>query len=156
PPRIGVYPLPLVLAALYGLLTALVFSLWPLGRAREIPGAALFRDVVAHARARPRLGILGAMAGCGAALAVLVGVPSDNPRFALAFVFGAGAALMLFRLGSLVLMAGARRLAHRRHPALRLGLANLYRPGTATPLMLVSLGIGLTTLAAIALIEGNL
>jgi putative ABC transport system permease protein len=45
---------------------------------------------------------------------------------------------------------------HARRPALRLGLANLHRPGAPTPLMLVSLGIGLTTLAAIALIEGNL
>jgi putative ABC transport system permease protein len=43
-----------------------------------------------------------------------------------------------------------------RRPALRLGLANLHRPGAPTPLILVSLGIGLTTLAAVALIEGNL
>jgi putative ABC transport system permease protein len=37
-----------------------------------------------------------------------------------------------------------------------LGLANLHRPGAPTPLMLVSLGVGLTVLSAIALIEGNL
>jgi len=156
PPRLGLYPLPLLLAALYGLLTALVFSLWPLGRAREIPGAALFRDAVQHAPARPRVAILLAIAAAAAALAALVVLPSENPRFAIAFVAGAAAALMLFRLGALLLMLVARRLTHRRRPALRLGLANLYRPGTGTPLMLVSLGIGLTTLAAIALIEGNL
>ena len=40
------YPAPLALAALYGLLTALAFALWPLGRAARISGAALFRDVV--------------------------------------------------------------------------------------------------------------
>jgi putative ABC transport system permease protein len=39
---------------------------------------------------------------------------------------------------------------------LRVGLANLHRPGAPTPLMLVSLGVGLTVLSAIALIEGNL
>ena len=33
PARIGLYPTPLALAALYGLLTALTFALWPLGRA---------------------------------------------------------------------------------------------------------------------------
>jgi putative ABC transport system permease protein len=54
------------------------------------------------------------------------------------------------------LMAIARRLPHARRPALRLGLANLHRPGAPTPLMLVSLGMGLTVLSAIALIEGNL
>ena len=46
PPRLGLYPVPLALAALYGLLTALAFALWPLGRAARIPGAALFRDTV--------------------------------------------------------------------------------------------------------------
>jgi putative ABC transport system permease protein len=43
-----------------------------------------------------------------------------------------------------------------RAPAWRLGLANLHRPGAPTPVMVVALGIGLTTLAAIATIEGNL
>ena len=43
PPVLGLYPGPLLLAAAYGLLTALAFSLWPLGRAARIPGAALFR-----------------------------------------------------------------------------------------------------------------
>ncbi|MDQ2802696.1 MAG: ABC transporter permease, partial [Pseudomonadota bacterium] len=40
-------------------------------------------------------------------------------------------------------------------PAARLGLASLHRPGRATPLLLTSVGLGLTTLAAVALIEGN-
>ena len=44
PAKIGIYPGPLALAALYGLLTAAAFALWPLGRAARIPGAALFRD----------------------------------------------------------------------------------------------------------------
>ncbi|HYZ33157.1 MAG TPA: FtsX-like permease family protein, partial [Crenalkalicoccus sp.] len=43
-----------------------------------------------------------------------------------------------------------------RRPAWRLGLANLHRPGAPTPVLLVALGIGLTTLAAIAQIQGNL
>ena len=46
----GLYPLPLALAALYGLLTAGVFALWPLGRAARIPGAALFREAALPAR----------------------------------------------------------------------------------------------------------
>jgi putative ABC transport system permease protein len=37
----------------------------------------------------------------------------------------------------------------------RLGLGNLHRPGAATPLMLVSVGLGLSTLATVALLEGN-
>ncbi len=53
PPALGLYPGPLVLAALYGLLTALCFALWPLGRAARIPGAALFRDALVPEGTRP-------------------------------------------------------------------------------------------------------
>ena len=51
PAEFGLYPRPLAEAALYGLLTALVFSLWPLARVRDIRPAALFRDEAAPARA---------------------------------------------------------------------------------------------------------
>ncbi|MFO0161815.1 MAG: ABC transporter permease [Alphaproteobacteria bacterium] len=155
-PRIMPYPVPLLLAAAYGLLTALAFTLWPLGRAGSIPGAALFRDVVAPSSGRPSLGILAAILAAAGALSALVIGTAENPRFAAMFIVAVIGTLLLFRLGAGALMALARRLPHARRPALRLGLANLHRPGAPTPLMLVSLGVGLTVLAAIALIEGNL
>ena len=40
--------------ALFGLLTALAFALWPLGRAHDIPVSALFRDAIARVRRWPR------------------------------------------------------------------------------------------------------
>src|SRR5690606_23288767 len=49
----GVFPLPLLLAAVFGMLTALAFSIWPLARAREVPPAQLFRALVAPARRWP-------------------------------------------------------------------------------------------------------
>ena len=155
-PRILPYPTPLIMAAAYGLLTALAFTLWPLGRAGSIPGAALFRDVVAPSAGRPSLGILAAIIAAAGALSALVIGTAENPRFAAMFIVAVLGTLLLFRLGAGALMALARRLPHARRPALRLGLANLHRPGAPTPLMLVSLGVGLTVLAAIALIEGNL
>jgi putative ABC transport system permease protein len=156
PPRLGFYPVPLALAALYGLLTALAFALWPLGRAARIPGAALFRDMVSHAAARPAPAVILANAAIAAALVALVVGTAEEPRFAAAFCAAAMAALLAFRLGAALLVRGARAFAHVRRPALRLGLANLHRPGAPTAIMVVSLGIGLTTLAAIAQIEGNL
>ena len=156
PPRLGLYPEPLALAALYGLLTALAFALWPLGRAMEIPGAALFRDTLQPSGVRPRLALVGATVAAGAALAALIIGTAENRAFAVFFVGGAVATLVLFRIGAFALMAAARRIRTVRRPAVRLGLANLHRPGAPTPLILVSLGIGLTTLAAVALIEGNL
>jgi putative ABC transport system permease protein len=156
PPRMGVYPVPLALAAVYGLLTALAFALWPLGRAMEIPGAALFRDALQPSGARPRIALVAATVAAGAALAALIIGTAENRFFAISFVGGALGTLLVFRLGAFALMAVARRFRGVRRPALRLGLANLHRPGAPTPLILVSLGIGLTTLAAVALIEGNL
>ena len=156
PPRLGLYPAVLGLAALYGLLTAVAFALWPLGRAMQIPGAALFRDTLQPAGVRPRLALVAATASAGLALAVLIIGTAENRAFAAFFVAGAVATLVVFRIGALALMAIARRFRAVRRPALRLGLANLHRPGAPTPLILVSLGIGLTTLAAVALIEGNI
>lgn len=156
PPRLGVYPRELGLAALYGLLTALAFALWPLGRAQRIPGAALFRDTIVATPGWPSRGILLANAAAVLALAALVIGTAEQPRFAMGFVGGAALTLGLFRLGAGLLMRAARAFRHVRRPALRLGLANLHRPGAPTPTMLVALGIGLTTLAAIATIEGNL
>ena len=90
------------------------------------------------------------------ALVGLIVATSGDRLFALGFCGAAIAALALFRGGAWALAAGARRLGHLRRPALRLGLANLHRPGSPAALLVVSLGIGLTTLAAIAQIEGNL
>src|SRR3546814_16096342 len=44
--ELGIYPLPLAIAAAFGVLTAITFSLWPLARARSIAAASLFRDLV--------------------------------------------------------------------------------------------------------------
>jgi putative ABC transport system permease protein len=44
----------LMLAFVYGLLTALAFALWPLGRAHDVPVSALFRDQIAQERGRRR------------------------------------------------------------------------------------------------------
>ncbi|MCA1941379.1 MAG: FtsX-like permease family protein, partial [Caenispirillum bisanense] len=50
--RTALYAGPLLQAAGFGILTALVFALWPLSRARRVPAAALFRSVVAVPRGR--------------------------------------------------------------------------------------------------------
>ncbi|HTW29968.1 MAG TPA: FtsX-like permease family protein, partial [Acetobacteraceae bacterium] len=158
PPRAGLYPDPLLLAAAYGFLTAACFALWPLGRAARIPGAALFRDPELPQRVVAPARLLAANTGLAAALVALtVGAAADR-GFALWFCAVAAATLLLFRLGGAALMRAAA-LAPRRlrlGPATRLGVANLHRPGSAARLTLAALGLGLSTLAAVALIEGNM
>ncbi len=155
PPVAGLYAKPLILAACYGALTAACFGLPPLARAMRIPGAALFRDGMIPEAARPPRAVLAATGALAAGLAGLAIWSSADRLFALGFCGAAVGALALFRLGGLGLVraAGAIRLPW---PAARLGLASLRRPGAATPLMLTSVGLGLCTLAAVALIQGNI
>ncbi len=154
--ELGIYPLPLLTAAAFGVLTAITFSLWPLARARSVAAASLFRDLVTPASARATAGTLGALALFGSLLAALAIFTAADQRLAVFFVIGAIGALLLFRLAALAIMTLARRLPRPRHPGLRLALANLHRPGAPTGSVVMSLGLGLTVLVAIALIEGNL
>jgi putative ABC transport system permease protein len=156
PPVLGLYPAPLVLAAVYGLLTALGFALLPLGRAARIPGGALFRDGLLPERVRPAPWLLVSTAGVGTGLVALTIATAADRGFALWFCAGALGTLALFRLGGSALVRLASLAPRMRAPWVRLGLANLHRPGTAAPMLLVSVGLGLSTLAAVALIEGNL
>jgi putative ABC transport system permease protein len=156
PARLGLYPGPLLTAAAYGLLTAATFALWPVGRAVRIPGAALFREAVLPTGGRASAALIAANLILAAALVLLTLLAAPDWRFAAGFCAGAAAALGVFRLGAFALARLARLGARLGSPVARLGLANLHRPGAATPLMLVSVGLGLSTLAAVTLIQGNL
>ena len=155
PPVLGLYPGPLLLAACYGLLTAAAFSLWPLGRAARIPGGALFRDALIPQRTTPSRGLVAGSALLGAALVGLTVATSADRMFALWFCGASLAGLGAFRLGGAAVVRLARAMPRPRSAWARLGLGNLHRPGTRAPLLLVSVGLGLSTLAAVALIQGN-
>lgn len=156
PVELGIYPQALGLALLYGLLIALAFALWPLARARDVAPAGLFRDLVAPARRWPRPVYLGAMlAALGLAATVAVAT-TDERRFALMFVGGAIASFVVLRLAATLVQVLARRAGRPRSTALRFAVTSLHRPGSATASVVLSLGLGLTLLVGIALIQGNL
>ncbi len=156
PPVLGIYPLPLAGAAAFGILIALCFALWPLGRAARIPGGALFRDGLIPEGTRPSWLLVAANAVVAAGLIALTILASGDRRFAIYFCVAAVGTLVLFRAGGWVVMRLARLAGGIGSPATRLGIANLYRPGAPTPLLLLSAGLGLSTLAAVALIQGNM
>lgn len=156
PARVGVYPLPLLLAAAFGVLTALSFSLWPLARARVLAAATLFRDIVAPGPSWPGAGYALATAAAIAALAGLAVVSAQDRKIALWFVVGAAGTFIAFHVLAWGVAALARRAGRPPWPGLRLALANLHRPGAPTASVMLSLGLGLTVLVAIALIEGNM
>ncbi len=155
-PVTGFYAEPLALAALFGLLTAVTFGLWPVARAREIPAAQLFRDRAAPVAGRLRpVYIVATVVGIG--LLAALAFAAANDRFLAGwFVAGALATLAALRGGAgLIAMAAARAPAFGG-AAVRLALANLHRPGSVTPSVVMSLGLGLSVLVAVALIDGNL
>ena len=155
-PEAGVYPAPLALAAAFGLLTAVVFALWPLAQARQVSPANLFRTSVMPLDARPRVGDLVALLAAVLALCALTILSADRHSFAAIFVVAAIGTLLLLRGGAAAVMALARRLPRPTGSAMSLALTNLYRPGAPTPTVMVSLGVGMAVLVAVTLIEGAL
>ncbi|KQQ32202.1 glycosyl transferase family 1 [Methylobacterium sp. Leaf125] len=148
-------PGELALAAAYGFLTALAFAILPLGRAHDIPVSGLFRDVVDPGSARTRLRYRLILAAALAGLVGLALVTAFDRRLALIFIVAAGLAFGLLRLVALGLMAVARRLPRPRMAAPRMALANLHRPGALTPAIVLSLGLGVTLLVTLSLIDAN-
>ena len=152
----ALHPDELALSFVYGLLTALAFGLWPLGRIHDVPVAALFRETVASSFHRPRWRYLALMALVIAALiSVAIGLAYDK-RVAALFVASSIVVFAVLRGIAAGLMALARRLPRPRLTMLRLAITNIYRPGALTPSVVLSLGLGLAVLVTITQIEGNL
>ncbi|HUC62841.1 MAG TPA: FtsX-like permease family protein [Alphaproteobacteria bacterium] len=158
---VGLAPRALALAAAYGLLTTIVFTLWPLAHARDLPAARLFRAQVAPERRWPRALDALALGVAGAALAALTILSAAQRPIALWFVLGSVASFAAFRAAAWIVarLARASGKLHRLFagaPTLRLALANLHRPAAPTASVILSLGVGLTLFIAVALVEGNI
>jgi putative ABC transport system permease protein len=152
----ALHPEELALAFAYGLLTALAFALWPLGRAHDVPVSALFRDAVAPGRRWPRWRYIAAAALVVALLTAAAVTQTYDRRIAIIFVGAAAAVFMTLQFVAVALMDVARRLPHARMTALRLAIANIHRPGALTPTIVLSLGLGLSLLVTVIEIDGNL
>jgi putative ABC transport system permease protein len=156
PANLALYSLPLALAAAFGLLVALVFAMPPLRRASAISGAALFRAAVLPQRLPWTLQFALAEGFCLALLVGLAAVSVPRPVIALGFCAGTAATLLLLRGVAWLLMRALARLPRPRSAALAFGLRRLHGPASSLPLMLLSLGAGLTVLVAVAEIRANL
>jgi putative ABC transport system permease protein len=152
----SLHPAVLALSIGYGLLTALVFALWPLGRAHDSPVAMLFRDQVTGERRWPRPRYVIATAAAIGGFAALAIATSTEPRIAAIFVASAAGIFLVLRAAALAVMAMARRVKRPRSTALRLAIANVHRPGALTPTIMLSLGLGLALLTTVIEIDGNL
>ena len=152
----GFYPGALAVGALFGIMVTLAFALLPLGRARDIPATALFREMGFDARGLPRPVYVVSAAAIAVALALFAIWWSDDRRIAVIFIGAMLFAFLVLRAVGLGVQALARRSPRVRSTALRLAIGNIHRPGALTPSVVLSLGLGLTLLVTLALIDGNL
>jgi len=152
----SLHPSVLVLSICYGMLTALAFALWPLGRAHDISVSMLFRDQIAAERPWPRPRYVIATAFVVAVFAVLATFTTYDHRIAGIFVAAAAGIFLVLRVVALAVMAIARRLPRQRSTTLRLAIANIHRPGALTAAVMLSLGLGLALLTTVIEIDGNL
>ena len=153
PAKFDLYPWPLMLAALFGVLSAAAFAIPPLARAREIQPASLMRDSIAPVQVRGRLPYLAAAALCASLVIALALFVAPSPFFAIWFLAAVAGGLLTLRLGAAGLRMAVMQLPRARRPGLRLALANLTRPGAATTGTVMALGLGLTMFATVSLID---
>lgn len=158
PTAFSIYPKPLAEAAIYGLLTALIFTLWPLARTEDIRPATLFRDALSTASLLPPWRYLLVIA---LGLATLIGLASwfsGSVRLTLWTTGGLAGALVMLSIAAVLIRALAKRgtALSRGRPALRWALAAISGPREGATSVVLSLGLGLSVLAAVGQIDGNL
>ncbi|MBU6268876.1 MAG: ABC transporter permease, partial [Sphingomonadales bacterium] len=144
----------LLRAAAYGLLVALVFAAPPLAQARRFPAMALFRARIA-APSASRDALLPVALGLAAILAIAL-LASPSPMLVLIFLGGAGALFALLGALGLAIRHLAARLPRSRHALVRIGIANLYRPGAQTGRLVTAIGFGLSAFVLLAVVETSL
>jgi putative ABC transport system permease protein len=139
-----------------GLAVALVFALLPLVRVRRIPPLRAIRPG-AEAEGRfdvLRLLLLLVIAG---GVAGFAWAQTGDWRAAVGFPLGIGAVLGLLALAAWGAMALVRRFFPQRWPyTARQGLANLYRPGNQTLVLMLTLGLGTFLIATLWLVQTSL
>ncbi len=149
-------PMSLLLAAAYGLLVALVFTLWPLGRAEQIRPAVLFRDEVTDDATRPPRRIILATAATIAVLFALAVLGAEAKMLAVYYCLGVIGALAAFAGLGTALGVLARRIPRPKRPELALALGDIGAPGGLTRSVVLSLGTGLSLLVAVALVDRSI
>ena len=156
PQSIGIYPVPLLIALMSGLLAAAMFALPAIGRARATRPAALFRRLSEDARTRtPRFERIWSIAAAGV-LATLTISTSSRPSLTAMLLIGAIISWSLFLLSAWLIRKLARISSRRATGLWRLTLSNLGGPGSLASTIVPALGLGLALLTLVASVQANL
>jgi len=150
------HPLPLITAALAGLLTMVLFVLWPLGRAASVSPAVLMRAHLTEERERSAWPYAAGSAAAGIALFALAIAASEERAITASISAGIVVAFVLLTGYGLLLQHLAARLRRAKPPSWALALASIAGPASLARSIAVSLGLGLGLLVAVGLIHRSL
>jgi putative ABC transport system permease protein len=150
----GLSPRAIVTGLAMGTGLTLLFALWPLLDIRRVPPALILRQDVEPRLPgrRPWLAAVPIVAG----LAALAVWEAGSFKVGAIFIGGLAAALVLLAAGARLVIEAARRLPRLRSLAWRQAVANLHRPGSHAGTVLVSLGLAVMLIVAVALLEQSL
>ena len=153
---VSIYPSALIVAGAFGILTATIFSLWPLTLACKTKAGTLFRALGTTFEARLDRNSVGLLAILITVLIALTITTTEHKQMAVWFIFGSGATFAVFYLAGKLFMWVSGKLANNTSVTIRLASANLCRPGAQTKNVVLSIGMGLTVMVAVAVVEINI
>ncbi|MGB1046173.1 MAG: ABC transporter permease, partial [Candidatus Puniceispirillaceae bacterium] len=156
PLALKIYPVPLLVAAGFGLGTAFLFAVWPLAKAEEVRAADLFRRLVAIPEGRPKSPYLFGMVAAACGLAMLALIATRDIKITSGFIGGSLLALLLLSLLGHVLVKLLRLMPRPRFVPVRLAISNIIRPGSPVRSVIIAFGLGLSVLVTVSLSEANL
>ena len=151
-----IYPVPLIIAAGFGLGTAFLFAVWPLAKAEEVRAADLFRSLIEMPDGWPKPRYLVMMVIAAIGLTALAYLATHNLAITASFIGGSLAALLLLSILGNLLVRLLRLVPLPHFVPARLALSNIIRPGSPVRAVIIAFGLGLSVLVAVSVSESNL
>ena len=158
--------IPLAKGLALGLLSTLLFTLWPLLTIRDIRPAIIFRRDVVNLEPVPDRGITKWLKYCGldqtkGLTAIFIGMGLILLSIWQAGSWSAGLVFFAAFATAISLLGGAawltirllRRCPRPSHLIIRQALGNIFRPGSQSVSISVAIGIGVMVVATVALVE---
>ena len=151
----GFHWVPAAQSLSLGLVTTLLFTVWPLIRAVRTRPLRLFRHIAEEEElskgSRRQRWIVGVLFALG--LATIVVWQAESVQRGLIFLIALGISAGLLAGISALLLKTLRKLPPSKRMTRRYGLANLYRPNNQAVSIITALGIGIMLVLSIRLVQ---
>jgi putative ABC transport system permease protein len=148
PLEMTIYPVPLIIAAGFGLGTAFLFAVWPLAKAEEVRAGDLFRSLIEMPDGWPKPRYLVMM--------IIAAIGLTWLAYTASFIGGSLASLLLLSVLGNILVRLLRLAPLPRFVPARLALSNITRPGSPVRSVIIAFGLGLSVLVTVSVSESNL